>query len=138
MMRDTAAAAFKPGLTEGVMQWLVRVVAVLSLVSGLLWWVRLSGFYPGPLWRFDLMPVEWQVPAVTLAVLYPFAALGLWLLASWGPVIWFVCAAIEIAMYAWFPDIYGRRDMTVIGHLAVVLLYVVLRIATRIDRHRRR
>ncbi len=34
------------------------------------------------------MPVHWQVATVTLAVFFPFAAVGLWMLASWGPVIW--------------------------------------------------
>ena len=39
--------------------------------------MRLIGFYDGPLWRFDLMPVHWQIAAVTLSVFYPFAASGL-------------------------------------------------------------
>ena len=133
-----AARRYRPGLIEQIHAWLMRIVAALSLVSGLMWWVRLSGYYPGPLWRFDLMPVEWQMPSVTLAVLYPFAALGLWLLASWGPVIWFVCAAVEATMYGWFPDIYGQNDLRILGHLAVILLYGLLRIAMRIQRRRRR
>ena len=122
-----AARRYRPGLIEQVETWLLRIVAALSLVSGLMWWIRLSGYYPGSLWRFDLMPVEWQMPSVTLAVLYPFAALGLWLLASWGPVIWFACALIEATMYLGFPELYGFRPTIGLSHLGVILLYLAFR-----------
>ena len=82
----------------------------------------------GPLWRFDLMPVHWQVAAVTLAVFFPFAAIGLWMLASWGPVIWFICAVTETVMYFGFPDLFGHRLLIVSRHLAVALLYIGFRV----------
>ncbi len=94
------------------------------------------GYYPGPLWRFDLMPVPWQIASVTLAVLFPFAAIGLWMLASWGPVIWFICAAIETAMYVGFPDLFGHRLPIVISHGLVALIYIALRLLLWL-RHRR-
>ena len=49
------------------------VIAGYCLLFGILYWIRLIGFYDGPLWRFDLMPVHWQVAAVMLAVFFPFA-----------------------------------------------------------------
>ena len=79
-----------------IFAWFQRVIAGYCLMFGVLYWIRLIGFYRGPLWRFDLMPVHWQVAAVVLAVFFPFAAVGLWMLASWGPVIWFICAVTEI------------------------------------------
>ena len=82
----------------------------------MLYWIRLIGFYDGPLWRFDLMPVHWQVAAVVLAAFFPFAAIGLWMLASWGPVIWFICAATETVMYLGFPDLFGQRMLIVASH----------------------
>ncbi|TIU07957.1 MAG: hypothetical protein E5W44_20055, partial [Mesorhizobium sp.] len=93
-----------------------------------LYWVRLIGIYPGELWRFDLMPVHWQVAAATLAVFFPFAAAGLWMLASWGPVIWFICAATETVMYAGFPNLFGHRILIVVSHACVALLYIVFRV----------
>ncbi len=89
----------RPTLTETAFVWFQRMIAGYCLLFGILYWVRLIGVYDGPLWRFDLMPVHWQVAAVTLAVFFPFAAIGLWMLASWGPVIWVICAVTEAVMY---------------------------------------
>lgn len=108
-------------------QWFLRVVAAWSLILGILYWVRLIGIYDGAEWRFDLMPVHWQVAAVALAVLFPFAASGLWMLASWGPVIWFLCAAIEFGMYFGFPRLFGFHLEILIAHGIVAIIYCAFR-----------
>ena len=107
----------------------LRCVACLCLLQGVLYWIRLIGYYPGDLYRFDLMPVHWQIAASALAVLFPFAAAGLWMLASWGPVIWFLCAACEIAMYAGFPQYFGHKPSVVVSHAIVAAAYCGLRAA---------
>ena len=122
---------------EFAYQWFNRAVALFCLLLGLGYWVRLVGFYDGPLWRFDLMPPHWQVPAVTLAVLFPFAASGLWMLASWGAVIWVVCAAVETAMYVGFPELYGARTAIVAAHGLLLLAFLVFRGLLFLDRRRR-
>jgi len=118
----------RPTAAEMAFAWFLRVVAVYCLFFGVLYWVRLIGFYPGSLWRFDLMPMQWQVAAATLAVLFPFAAIGLWMLASWGPVIWFFCAVIESTMYAGLPALFGQRYPIVAAHFLVALIYIALRL----------
>ena len=52
-----------PSTVELIFYWFHRVVAAYCLMFGMLYWIRLIGIYDGPLWRFDLMPVHWQVPA---------------------------------------------------------------------------
>lgn len=116
--------------------WFHRVIAGYCLLFGVLYWIRLIGLYEGPLWRFDLMPVHWQVAAVTLSVLFPFAAIGLWMLASWGPVIWSICALAETAMYAGFPNYFGQRPMIVASHALVALLYVAFRLVLHFQNRR--
>ncbi len=118
----------RPTATEAVFTWFMRIVAAYCMFFGVLYWIRLVGFYPGRLFRFDLMPVHWQVAASALAVLFPFAAAGLWMLASWAPVIWALCAATETAMYAGFPDYFGKRWPIVLTHAAVALAFIVLRV----------
>ena len=49
------------------------------------------------------------------------------MLASWGPVIWFICAATETVMYLGFPELFGSRLSIVGSHLLVALMYAVLR-----------
>jgi hypothetical protein len=70
----------QPSGVELIFAWFQRVVAGYCLLFGILYWIRLIGFYPGSLWRFDLMPVHWQVAAVMLAVFFPSRRLacGCW------------------------------------------------------------
>jgi len=126
----------RPSPYESALELLQRTVALACLVEGISYWVRLLGFFDGPAWRFDLMPYYWQVAAVPLAVLFPFAAVGLWMLASWGPVVWFICAAAEIVMYGFFPELYGQHYLVLVLHLAVALCYTALRILYHVERRR--
>ena len=128
MMQTAEAGMFKPSRAAQASVVFMRFLAVLSLWSGLAYWLRLVGLEPGGIWRFDLMPIHWQIAAVSLAVLYPFAAVGLWLPASWGPVIWTLCAASEITMHALYPHLFGDRELLVIAHLGVLAALVALRV----------
>lgn len=121
---------------EVALEWYHRVVATYCLMFGVLYWIRLAGVYPGSLWRFDLMPLHWQVASVSLAVLFPFAAIGLWMIASWGPVVWFICAAAETVMYLGFSDLFGQRLPIVVAHAAVAVVYVGFRVAIVLEKRR--
>lgn len=117
-------------------EWFHRAVAAFGLLCGLFYWTRLIGINDGAEWRFDLMPVHWQVASVSLAVLFPFAASGLWMISSWGAVIWFLCAGIEIAIYAGFPELFGARPFLVALHVGVALAYFAFRLAFFLRRRR--
>lgn len=126
-----------PGSTvERIYRIFMRMIAAYCLLFGFLYWVRLIGYYEGDLWRFDLMPLHWQAAATVLAVFFPFAAIGLWGLASWGPVIWFICAAVETVMYLGFPELFGRRVPVVVSHGLVALLYIAIRFAMHLEKRR--
>ncbi|MCV0396359.1 MAG: DUF6163 family protein [Rhizobiaceae bacterium] len=126
-----------PSAAEVAFEWFHRLVALYCLVLGLAYWLRLVGFYEGPLYRFDLMPVHWQVASVSLAVLYPFAASGLWMIASWGPVIWFLCAAAETVMHAGFPELFGAQPELLAGHAGIALVYAGFRLVIYLQKRRR-
>ena len=129
-MSDIAhgAVSIRPTPVEHLFAWFQRIIAGYCLLFGILYWIRLIGLYDGALWRFDLMPLHWQVVSVMLAVFFPFAAIGLWMLASWGPVIWVICAVTETVMYAGFPELYGNRLLIVASHACVALLYAFFRV----------
>lgn len=139
MTEDAAPTlpAARPSPLEFALEFLQRATALACLLYGIGYWVRLLGFFEGPEWRFDLMPVYWQTAAASLAVLFPFAAVGLWMLASWGPVVWFICAVAEIVMYGFFPHLYGRWPLIIALHGLVAGSYTVLRILIYLRRRRR-
>lgn len=109
--------------------WFCRLMAAFCFYAGVTYWIRLIGYHEGPLNRFDLMPVHWQVAAATLAVLFPVAASGLWMVVSWGPVIWAAAALTETVMYLGFPELFGQKPLALAAHAATASLYVAFRIA---------
>jgi hypothetical protein len=123
-------------VAETVLVWLHRIVAVYCLLYGVLYWIRLIGLYDGLTWRFDTMPVYWQAAGVCLAVFFPFAAIGLWMLASWGPVVWAICAVTEIVIYAGFPQYFGTRWGTVGAHLLIAAFYGLLQLVIYLQKKR--
>lgn len=106
----------------------LRLLAVIGMAWGIGYWLRLIGWHEAPDWRFDTMSVSWRVAACTLAVLYPFAASGLWMLASWGVVLWFCAAAMELAMYLFFPETFGLRPLIIFLHGLIAVLYAAWRL----------
>ncbi|MFC5386391.1 DUF6163 family protein [Aquamicrobium segne] len=129
-------AVFLPDRLDFSFAAFLRLVACLCLLQGIFYWVRLIGYYPGDLYRFDLMPIHWQIAAAALAVLFPFAAAGLWMLASWGPIIWLLCAAGEIIMYAGFPQYFGNKPVVIVSYALVAALYCAFRAALQIRQRR--
>ncbi|WP_428428202.1 DUF6163 family protein [Pararhizobium sp.] len=128
MARDSVKIP-KLSMTETLFGLFLRLVAVSCFWFGLNYWAMLIGFSFGGGGRFDLLPVPWRVAATALAVVYPVAALGLWLLVSWGPVIWVAAAGAEIVMFAVYPQIFGQKPLLVSLHAAVAVTFVLFRAA---------
>ena len=135
MVADSAKGP-RPSLTETLFALFLRLVAVGSLWFALQYWAMLTGFSFGGQGRFDLLPPAWKAAYTALAVLFPVAAVGLWLLVSWGPVIWLIAAATEIAMHEVYPSTFGVNRLLVFTHGAVALLFVLFRITLFIQRRR--
>lgn len=135
MLHDSAHVP-KPSLTEILFGLFLRLVSASCFWFALNYWAMLIGFSHGGAGRFDLLTPEWRAAATALAVVYPVAALGLWLLVSWGPVVWVVAAAIEIAMYEFYPVSFGSRPMLVVLHVAVAVTFILFRAALFYQRFR--
>ena len=54
------------------------------------------------------------------------AAVGLWLAAPWGAVVWLTSAISMIAVEALFPQIYGGRFWVIGIEVALLLAYLWL------------
>ena len=135
MVADSAKGP-RPSLVETLFMLFLRLVAVASLWFALQYWAMLTGFSLSGQGRFDLLPPAWKAASTALAVLFPVAAVGLWLLVSWGPVIWLIAAATEIAMHEVYPSIFGIDRMLVIMHLTVAVVFVLFRAALFLERRR--
>jgi hypothetical protein len=125
-------------LTELIYILFLRIVALACLWFGLEYWGMLVGYSHGGLGRFDLLSLPWRVAAAGLAVVFPVAALGLWLAGSWGPVMWLIAAGGQVLMFSVWPDIFGRNMLAVVMHTSVAVLYLSFRLALWLEgRHKR-
>jgi hypothetical protein len=127
---------FDPTIAQLGFVWFLRLVAIYCLVAGVGYWAQISGYYEGMLWRFDLMPWQWKVASVSLAVLYPVASTGLWMMVSWGPIIWFVAALGETLMFTTFSRYFFYKPQVAVIHGSVAILYIAFRILLFVQKRR--
>lgn len=115
-------------LPELLMTILLRMVAAACLYFAFEIWSDLIGYGAGGTMRIDLLDTDQQAAIATLAVLYPVAAIGLWLRGSWGPVIWTVAAVVEIARHESLLGSISTATPTLLMIGSTALLYLALRL----------
>ena len=76
--------------------------------------------------EFTANSVPWQTATVYFAIIDLVAAVGLWLSAVWGAVVWLTAAVSMAAVEAFFPQIYGGSVIVVAVELALLCCYLVL------------
>lgn len=132
-------AAQKPQTTvEIAYTWFLRLMAIVAMISGLSYWAQLTGLGAEALPRFDELPLHWQMPWVVLALLLPCASMGLWMLASWGIVLWVVASLMEIGVYGFWADSYVSRPAVVFGHIVALTVMAGILIALGVQHYRNR
>jgi hypothetical protein len=141
-METDSLATPKRSLTEILFVIFLRMIAISCFWFGLQYWAMLVGYSLEGAARFDLLDLPWKVAASALAVLFPVASLGLWLAVSWlavswGAVLWTIAAAVQIAMYMVWPQIFGANVLVPILHIVVAALYVFFRIAFWLEERRK-
>jgi hypothetical protein len=103
----------------------LRLIAILLLGAGLLRACLILGITADGSTFADLDPA-WRGGATALAIVDLFAAIGLWVGAAWGPVMWAVAAIVEITMYTILADIFGAYPLRVAAHCALLVVYLGL------------
>src|SRR5215470_7575159 len=112
------------GWTDRLVLFL-RVMAVTSMLKGLYHWAAVCGFI-GEEGGFEAHPQAWQATTVFFSVIDLVAAVGLWLVAPWGAVVWLTATVTMIMIQLFFDQVYGT-DLSVVGIGALAILaYLVL------------
>jgi hypothetical protein len=109
----------------------LRVMSGLSMLKGLYHWSRVCGIGVGGNDAFALHSIAWQSATVFFAVIDLVAAVGLWLAAAWGAVIWLTSIASMLALEIFFPQVFGASMLLVAleGGLLVLYLWLALKSA---------
>ena len=104
----------------------LRVMAVVALVKGLYYWAIVCGVGAPSPQGFDSYAMPYQSATVFFAVIDLVAAVGLWLAAPWGAVVWLTSVISMAAVEALFPQIYGGRLWVIMVELALLGIYLWL------------
>jgi Family of unknown function (DUF6163) len=111
----------------------LRIMAALSLLKGLYHWAQVCGV-AAPAGGFEAHTVAWQTATVFFAVIDLVAAVGLWLAAAWGAVVWLTSVVSMAVVEVFFPQVYGSSIFVVLGEAVLLAVYLWLAILAARER----
>ena len=129
-----AGKTFSPGTWTEYLILFLRVMAGIALIKGLFHWVQVCGIGVPADQGFESHTVAWQTATVFFAVLDLVAAVGLWLAAAWGAVVWLTSVVSMAAVEVFFPKVYGGSIIIVVIEMALLGAYLALAIAAARER----
>jgi Family of unknown function (DUF6163) len=132
-VRVTKALAGPGSWTEYLVLFL-RLMAVASLIKGLYHWAQVCGIGVRPDEGFESHTMAWQSATVFFAVLDLVAAVGLWLAAAWGAVVWLGSVVSMAVVEVFFPGVYGGSIMVAFIEMTLLGVYLWLAIVSARER----
>ena len=104
----------------------LRGMAAIALIKGLYHWAIVCGFDAPSHVGFEAYTTPYQAATVFFAVIDLVAAVGLWLAAPWGAVVWLTSSISMVAVEVLFPQIYGGRIWVVAVDVVLIFIYLWL------------
>jgi Family of unknown function (DUF6163) len=115
----------------GRLAWYLRAMACVSMLKGLYHWAAVCGII-GEEGGFEAHTQSWQATTVYFAIIDLVAAVGLWLMAPWGAVVWLTSTVSMIVVHIFFDQVYGTDIMVIgAGGTAIVAYLVLAALAAR-------
>ena len=106
----------------------LRIMAAVSLVKGLYHWAQVCGIGAGSDGGFEAHTMAWQAATVFFAVIDLVAAVGLWLAAAWGAVVWLTSVVSMVVLELLFPQVYGSSTVVILIEISLLAIYLGLAI----------
>ncbi|MBL8573477.1 MAG: hypothetical protein JNM13_07340 [Hyphomicrobiaceae bacterium] len=104
----------------------MRGLAIVFLATGIMRWSVVIGASEWSGQGFDLLSVPMQGAMVYFAVIDLVAAVGLWLAAPWGGVVWLLSAMSRVLLHTGFMATFGQENLSVMLQVATILAYLTL------------
>ncbi len=112
----------------------LRVMAAMSLVKGLYHWSQICSIGAAPDQVFEMQSMAWRSVTVFFAVIDLVAAVGLWLAAPWGAVVWLTSTVSMAMVELFFPGVYGGSAFVVLTEVGLLGVYLWLAIISARER----
>ena len=126
---DRPEATAQPEGWTGRFMLFLRVMAGVSMLKGLYHWALIVGIGQGTFSAFEVNSAAWQAASMYFAVIDLVAAVGLWLAAAWGGVVWLTATISMAAIELFFPQVFGGRAWVILFELTMLVAYFALAIA---------
>jgi hypothetical protein len=124
----TGKAASATGSWAEYLVLFLRLMAAISLVKGLYHWAEVCGITASADGGFEAHTVAWRTATVFFAVIDLVAAVGLWLAAAWGAVVWLTSVVSMAVVEVFFPQVYGGSMFIVLTETTLLAAYLWLAI----------
>jgi hypothetical protein len=124
----TGKAANAAGSWAEYLVVFLRIMAAVSLAKGLYHWAQVCGIAAPADGGFEAHTVAWQTATVFFAVIDLIAAVGLWLAAAWGAVVWLTAVVSMAVVEVFFPQVYGASIFIVLAEATLLIVYLWLAI----------
>ncbi len=112
----------------------LRIMAVVSLGKGLYHWAQLCGIAAPADGGFEAHSMAWRTATVFFSVIDLVAAVGLWLAAPWGAVVWLTSVVSMAVVEVFFPQVYGGSIFIVLIETTLLGVYLWLAILAARER----
>lgn len=107
---------------DTVLVWFMRLAALAWLAKGLATWADILDVVPGGR-PFASEPLGRQAVIVYLAVIDFTAAVGMWLTAAWGGVVWLLAATSAMTLAVLTPQLLPTPTVLLVVEASIVVLY---------------
>jgi hypothetical protein len=105
--------------------WYLRLMACVSMIKGLYSWAQVCGMV-GEEGGFEAHVQSWQVATAFFSIIDLVAAVGLWLVAPWGAVVWLTSTVSLIVVHVFMPQIYGTNLLLIGLNVFAITAYLAL------------
>jgi len=95
------------------------------MIKGLYSWAEVCGII-GEEGGFEAHVQSWQVATVFFSVIDLVAAVGLWLVAPWGAVVWLTSTVSLIVVHVFIPQVYGTNLLVIGLNVLAITTYLAL------------
>jgi hypothetical protein len=116
-----------------ILVWFMRTIAVVWIFKGLFNWTIMLGVDPAVA-NILTMPGPLAATICFFAVADLVAAVGLWLAAPWGGVLWLLCAATEALAPVLNERAFSGVGLAVALNAALIVVYFALNIMAARER----
>ncbi|WP_372426293.1 DUF6163 family protein [Salinarimonas chemoclinalis] len=127
---DAALKLSEPASGRGLrwdrtLTWFMRLMALLWIAKGLSFWaviVGASAMVP----PFEDRSLGFQAAIVYFAVIDPIAAVGLWLTATWGGVLWLLAVMSHLVLAVFFPGVVPVSLALAVAYCGLMVTYLLI------------